>query len=89
MTRLEATGAAPAAFTADLAIVPVATTPVEERAGASDSDWEKIGAIAAAVALMAFAIFARPHPARQGCYFNSRDRRRSLSTRPPVWQVGQ
>ncbi len=58
VTRLEATGAAPATFTDDLAIVPVATTPVEERAGASDSDWEKIGAIAAAVALMAFAIFA-------------------------------
>ena len=58
VTRLEASGASPATFTADLAIEPVAVPVSDERAGASDSDWERIGAIAAAVALMAFAIFA-------------------------------
>ena len=58
ITRLEASGVSPAAFTDDLAIASAGQPPAAEPAGASDSDWEKIGAIAAAVALMAFAIFA-------------------------------
>ena len=58
VTRLEATGADPASFTTDLAIEPAAAPAPPERAGATDSDWEKIGAIAAAVALMVFATIA-------------------------------
>jgi hypothetical protein len=58
VTRLEASGVSPASFTEDLAIESFGEPAGDEPAGASDSNWEKIGAIAAAVALMAFAIFA-------------------------------
>lgn len=58
VTRLEVLGADPASFTQDLAIEPAAAPAPSEPAGTSDSDWEKIGAIAAAVALLVFATIA-------------------------------